>query len=352
MKTMKKLLFLTFATSLFISCSNDDDPQNDPIPTAAYEKGILVTNEGPFGNGSGTVSFISEDFTTVFQDIYKTVNGSDLGNIVQSMGFSGENAYIVANNSNRIIVANRFTFDSISSISSGINNPRYFVSNDATRGYISNWGDPTDNTDDFVAVLDLITNTVVSSIPVSFGPERMVFENAKLYVAHQGGYGQNNLISVISGNNLQTTITVGDVPNAMVEENGILYVLCGGNPEYTGNETLGSLMKIDLTNNQIIETLTFGATEHPSGMTEDGGNLFYGLNGKIYKLGMASTTLPGTEIIDGFFYALEAKDGKLYATDAGDFASDGKLLVYDLTTNQEIQNVTVGLIPGGIYFND
>jgi len=352
MKTMKKLVYLTFATSLFIACSNDDSPQDDQIPAAAYENGILVINEGPFGNGSGTVSFISEDFTSVYQDIYNTVNGSDIGNIVQSMGFSDEKAYIVANNSNRVIVANRFTFDSISSISAGINNPRYMVSNDATRGYISNWGDPNDNSDDFVAVVDLITNTVISSIPVSFGPERMVFENDKLYVAHQGGYGQNNLISVISGNNLQTTITVGDVPNAMVEENGILYVLCGGNPDYTGNETAGSLVKIDLANNQIIETLTFGATDHPSGMTEDDGNLFYGLNGKIYKLATTSNTLPGTGIIDGFFYALEAKDGKLYATDASDFASDGRLLVYDLATNQEIQNITVGLIPGGIYFND
>src|SRR5690606_4693825 len=203
MKTMKKLVYLTFATSLFIACSNDDSPQDDQIPAAAYENGILVINEGPFGNGSGTVSFISEDFTSVYQDIYNTVNGSDIGNIVQSMGFSDEKAYIVANNSNRVIVANRFTFDSISSISAGINNPRYMVSNDATRGYISNWGDPNDNSDDFVAVVDLITNTVVSSIPVSFGPERMVFENDKLYVAHQGGYGQNNLISVISGNNLQ-----------------------------------------------------------------------------------------------------------------------------------------------------
>lgn len=349
---MKKLLFLTFATSLFISCSNDDDPQNDPIPATAYEKGILVTNEGPFGNGSGTVSFISEDFTSVYQDIYNTVNGEDLGNVVQSMGFSDENAYVVVGNSNKVVVVNRNTFEDISSISSGINNPRYFVSNDATRGYISNWGDPNDNTDDFVAVVDLTTNTVVSSIAVSFGPERMVFKNGKLYVTHPGGYGQNNLISVISGNSLETTITVGDVPNAMVEKDGILYILCMGNPVFTGNETAGSLVKIDLANNQIIETLTFGATDHPSGMTEDGGNLFYGLNGKIYKLATASNTLPGTGIIDGFFYALEAKDGKLYATDAGDFASDGRLLVYDLATNQEIQNITVGLIPGGIYFND
>src|SRR5690606_5971654 len=101
---MKKLLFLTFATFLFISCSNDDDPQNDPIPATAYEKGILVTNEGPFGNGSGTVSFISEDFTSVFHDIYNNVNGEDLGNVVQSMGFSDENAYIVVGNSNKVVV--------------------------------------------------------------------------------------------------------------------------------------------------------------------------------------------------------------------------------------------------------
>ncbi len=157
---------------------------------------------------------------------------------------------------------------------------------------------------------------------------------------------------MISGNNLQTTITVGDVPNSMVEENGILYVLCGGNPDFTGNETAGSLVKIDLSNNVIIESLTFGTTEHPTALTEDGDNLFYSLNGKVYKLAASSNSLPGTPIIDGFFYTMEAKDGKLYTTDADDFASNGRLLVYDLTTNQEIENITVGIIPGGIYFND
>lgn len=351
MKTMKKLLLLTLSTLFLISCSSDDDSPT-PADPPAFENGILVTNEGPFGTGFGTVSFISADFTSVQQSIYKAVNGTDLGNIVQSMGFSDQNAYIVVNNSNKVMIANRYTFERVDSITSGINNPRYFVSNEATRGYISNWGDPNDNGDDFIAVVDLTTNDFVSTIPVAFGPEKMVFENDRLYVAHQGGYGQNNVISVISGNSLQTTITVGDVPNSMVEKDGILYVLCGGNPDYTGNETPGSLVKINLSNNQVIETLIFGATEHPNGLTEDGENLFYSLNGKVYKLGTTSSTLPGTGIIDGFFYAMEANDGKLYATDAGDFVSKGKLLVYDLATNQEIQNINVGIIPGGIYFND
>lgn len=347
---MKKLLFLSLAATFFIACSSDDDAPT-PYEPGEYENGILVSNEGPFGNGTGTVSFISSDFTVTQQHIYRTVNGTDLGNVVQSIGFTDQNAYIVVNNSHKIMIANRYTFESVDSITTGLENPRFFVTNDAVRGYVSNWGDPIDTTDDFIAVVDLTTNDVVSEIPVSFGPEKMVFENGKLYVAHQGGYGQNNLISVISGNTLQNTITVGDVPNSMVENDDVLYVLCGGNPAYTGNETAGSLVKIDMNTNQIIQTLTFGATDHPGGLTEDEGTLFYNLNGKVYKLSLTSSTLPGTEILNGFFYAMEARDGKLYATDAGDYVSNGKLLVYDLATNQEIQNITVGIIPGGIYFN-
>src|SRR5690606_755393 len=101
----KKLLLLTLSVIFLISCSSDDDGnQPEPGPPGAYENGILVTNEGPFVNGTGTVSFISEDFSMVNQEIYRTVNGRDLGNIVQSMGFQDDNAYIVVNNSQKIQV--------------------------------------------------------------------------------------------------------------------------------------------------------------------------------------------------------------------------------------------------------
>lgn len=352
MKTMKKLLILSLSTMFFISCSNDDDntPQNN-VP-ADYEKGIFITNEGPFNNGSGTITFISEDYSTVSQNIYRNVNGTELGNIVQSMGFQDDNAYIVVNNSNKIMVANRYTFESVDSIKTGINNPRYFIGTSGNKGYITNWGDPTDDTDDYVAVLDLRTNTVSATIPVSFGPEKIVSHNNKIYVAHQGGYGQNNIISVISGNSVESTITVGDVPNSMIVSGNTLYVLCGGTPSYAGTETSGSLVKIDLSTGAVTETSSFATTEHPSNLTVDGNNLFYNLNGKVYKINSSSIALPGTSIVNGLFYALEAKDGKLYATDAGDFASKGSLKIFDLTTNQEIQSFETGIIPGGIYFNE
>lgn len=352
MKIMKKLLFLSLTTMLFISCSNDDDDVQPEIIPAAFENGILITNEGPFSGGSGTITYISEDYSTVSQNIYKTVNGSDLGNIVQSMGFQDENAYIVVNNSNKIMIANRYTFESVDSITVGINNPRYFMSVDGNKGYVTNWGDPNDNSDDYVAVLDLRTNTVSSTIPVAFGPEKMVVYNDKIYVAHQGAYGQNNLISIISANGLDGTITVGDVPNSMVVSGNSLFVLCGGNPDYTGNETAGSLVKIDLSTGQVSNTYNFGTTEHPSNLTMDGTSLFYAMNGKVSKLNSLSVSLPGSDIINGFFYALQAKDGKLYATDANDFASQGSLKIFDLSTNLEIQDLQTGIIPGGIYFNE
>lgn len=352
MKTMKKIIFMALTALLFTACNSDDDNEQSEFVPAAFAKGIFVANEGPFNNGSGTITYISEDYSTVAQNIYRNVNGTELGNIVQSMGFNDDNAYIVVSNSQKIVIANRYTFQSVDSITTGLENPRYFVSVAGNKSYVSNWGDPNDNTDDYLAVVDLRDNTISATIPVGFGPERMVAANNKVYVAHQGGYGQNNILSVISGNSVESTITVGDVPNSMVVSGNALYVLCGGNPSYTGTETAGSLVKIDMVTGQVSETFSFGTTQHPSSLTMDGTNLFYNLDGKVYKVNTASISLPGADIITGNFYTLQAKDGKLYAADAKNFASQGSLIIYDLATNQQIQDFQTGIVPGGIYFNE
>lgn len=359
MKSLKKLSYLVLLSFLFFtSCRDDDDTtflveEEETQLRGDYDQGILVSNEGPFGTGTGTVSFISENFETVNQAIYNQVNNDDLGNIVQSIGFNDDTAYIVANNSHQIKVVNRYTFEEIATITEGLNNPRYFIAIGDT-GYVSNWGDPFDNNDDYIAVVDLNTNTVSSSIPVDFGPEKLGVSGTTLFVAHQGGYGQNNLVSVINSTNneVSTTITVGDVPNSMQFVGTNLWVLCGGNSSYTGNETIGSLVKIDITTNEVSQTLQFNLTEHPSHLSLNNNTLYYSLNGAVYPFEVTDTELSSNSIIEGFFYFMTTKDGKLYATDAGDFQSNGFLKVYDLTTFVEEQNIEVGIIPGGVYFNE
>lgn len=353
MKFFKQIVYALSFALIFTACSSDDD-HSSPEPPAGdlpYQNGIFISNEGPFGNGSGTVTYISEDFSTVEQDIYYQVNRQNLGNIVQSMNLTGENAYIVVNNSQKVMIADRNTFEAKDSIVTGLENPRYFISNGQTKGYISDWGDPIDESDDYIAVVDLRTHEITTTIPVDFGPEKMLEHNSKIYVAHQGGYGHNNQISVISGLSVETTIRVGDAPESMVILNDNLYVLCSGKPDYTGNETPGSLVKIDLNSHEVTETFSFENTEHPELLTSDAGQLYYNLDGVVYRLNSESVSLPGEPVIEGFFYAMEAKDGKLYATDAKDYASRGSLYVYDLNSKQQIQEVQTGIIPGGIYFN-
>jgi len=349
MNLLKRITYVFIATLILASCSNDDD---NVAPLGDYEFGFFVTNEGPFGTGTGTVTFISNDFTNVDQTIFNDVNNADLGNIVNSMGFGGDNAYIIANNSNKIEVVNRYTFESITTITEGLENPRYFAAI-GDKGFVSNWGDPFDNNDDFIAVIDLNTNTVVASVSVAFGPEKMIINDRKLYVAHQGGFGQNNIISIIitDTNALISAIVVGDAPNSLVVSGDSLWILCGGNPDYTGNETNGALVELNLTNQVIEQTLNFELTQHPSGLTMDDINFYYGLNGAVFSMEESDTSLPTESIINGSFYSLTAHQGILFATDAGDFTSNGTLKMYDLSNNSEIETIEVGIIPGGVYFN-
>ncbi len=339
---------------LFIACENDDNGSGS-LPLGDYENGILITHEGPFNNGTGTVSFISDDLTITDNAIYNKVNNADLGNIVQSMAFVGQNAYIIANVSNKITVVNRYTFEEVASIDTGLNNPRYFVAVNG-RGYVTNWGDSGDETDDFIALINLETNSVEGTIPVDFGPEDILAQGSTVYVAHQGAFGYNNKISVIDTDTdtVSDTIDVGLVPNSMqFDAAGNLWVLCGGKPAFSGEETAGALQKIDLQTNAVSSTFDFNVTEHPNHLSLDNGTLYYSLSGDVFGLSVTANSLPRESDFSGLsIYGMTTKNGDLYTTDAKNFASNGSLTVHSLDSKTEIKSFEVGLIPAGIYFNE
>jgi len=327
---IRKITLLTLLTAFVLtSCSKDND-DNIPPPLGDYENGLFVLHEGNFGQGNASVSFVSNDFVAIEHSVFSNVNNTLIGDTAQSMAFNGDTAYIVVNVSNTIEVVNRYTFESIATIDSGLSNPRYIAFANG-KGYITNWGDGSNPDDDYVAVLDLNSNTLEAPIPVAEGPERLVSNGSNVYVAHQGGFSQNNIVSVINAasNSVLTTINVGDVPNSMdIDSSGNVWILSGGKPAWTGDETAGKLIKFAPANDQIT-TFDFGLTEHPNYFNMDGSSEFSGES----------------------FYDMTVKDGFLYGVDAADFASEGLLKIYDLNSNTETQSITVGIVPGGVYFN-
>lgn len=352
---LKKIGILLTLSGLFLTaCTNDDDVS---IPLGAYDNGVLILNQGNFGGGNSSISFWSNDFSTFEFNAFSSVNPSvTLGDTAQDLGFYGDKAYIVVNLSNTIQVVNRYTLEHLTTISTGLSNPRYiaFANGNA---YVTNWGDASNAEDDYVAVINLTSNSVTSFIPVTEGPERILEHDDKLFIAHMGGYGFGNSISVIQANNNSvSSIEVGDVPNSMALVNNDLYVLCGGKPSWAEPETSGSLVKINLSTNTVTAALPFLLGNHPSNLIFHDNKFYYTVDSNVFSKTIEANTIPTTPIFSttaqGVYgvYSFAIANNKIFVGDATDYNSNGKVYIYSLTGTLENQE-TVGVIPGGFYFN-
>jgi len=349
-----RILLLAFLSFYLFSCSDDDDTSIQE-PLGDFQNGFLITNQGPFGSGFGTVSFLDVSLTEVENNIFQTVNdGNNLGNVVNDIGFTNELAYVVANVSNLVTVVDRFTFEEVDVIDNGFNNPRRFVAV-GDKGYVSNWGDGADPNDDYIAVIDLTSNTMITTIPVPEGPERIATNGTDIYVAHQGGFGVNNIISVIDTtiDEVSTSITVGDVPNSMqLDGEGNLWVLAAGSPAFTGVETGGSISVIDLTSNEVTETFNFEMTEHPSALNIENDTVYYFLAGGVYQDDRVGFNITDTPILEGVnFFNMRVVENNILGVNAADFASNGSLEVYDLATLTLVNSFGLGIVPDQIFIN-
>ncbi|GAA4238998.1 hypothetical protein GCM10022291_31610 [Postechiella marina] len=350
---MKKIILSLLSVSLFVfSCSNDDDG-GEQLPLGDYDNGILVSAEG----GPASVSYISDDYKTVENEIYYNVNTENLGVYLQSVGFNGDLAYIISDNANTITVVNRYTFVKQAEIKTGLITPRYITFLNG-RGYVTNWGDGTDTTDDFIAEIDLTTNTVTGTVDIAEGPERILAKDDRLYISHKGGYNINNIISVIdTSDNSVETITVNDAPDEMaLDSNGNLVVLCSGDNRTLKSdfvETAASITRINTATDAVIETLEFDAGMHPSQMAHDNNEVYYAMSNKIYELNDDASDLPITSVLDVAdinLYGLSVNNNKVYVTNAS-FTEQSELLIYDLTNASLLETFNVGLGASKIYFN-
>lgn len=365
---MRKLHYLLFASlALFMaSCSSDDDYVAEIETIGDYTYGLFVLNEGNFGAGNSEISFIDEHLTGVSNKIFGSANDGDaLGDTAQSIAIYEDYAFIIVNNSHKVVVVDRHSFEFIDVIEEGIDNPRFMTVVNG-KGYLTNWGDSNDNSDDYVAVIDLETMEVSQKISVDFGPEKIISNDQDVFVAHKGGFGQNNKLSVIdiNSNSVSKLLEVGDVPNSLQFVNNDLWVLAGGNPDYAvGGQTDGKLVQIDLGSMEINKEFVFDGTS-PSHLEFDQGKLYYTVSvsdwetleteSNIYAMELDSEELPTESVFftDRSFYGATIKDGMYFGGDAKDYSSNGSVVIYDLASGEELNEFSVGVSPSGFFFTN
>lgn len=359
MKTIRLIFISAVAVATIFAGCKKDEPVLDPTlpsPSTVYDNGVFITNEGPFGSGSGTVSFYSRTNAVVYNDIFEAKNSFPLGNIVQSMSIFNGKGYIVVNNSGKIEVVDANSFASNGTIT-GFTYPRYFLGIDNTKAYVSEWG--VGGSNGAIKVVNLLTNTVTATINIGKGAESMVKNATKVYVACGGGFDNDSVVTIInsSTNTIDTNIVVGANPsNIQIDANGDIWVLCKGkyNSSWTALEQTGRLVKLNGLTNAIELSLNFSSTfSQPSNLVINASKntLYYSYDGMLYAHPISSVSLVSSATINRNFYSLgiDPTTDYFYGSDALDFTSNGKVIRYT-PAGVAIDSFTVGVIPGNFYF--
>lgn len=348
MKTNFKMLALMVVVFL-ASCRPDETLEI----VAQYDNGFFVSCEGNFGTANGSVSFISDD-GAVENDVYSNVNALPLGDVVQSMTIIDDKAYIVVNGSAKVEVVDAGTMESITTITE-VGSPRYIAQVSDEKAYITDWNGE-------IAVLDLNTHTITSTIAVGVGPENLAVSGDYAFVANKGGFGLDSTLSVIdiALDEVVETIVVGEKPAyVQVDINGAVWVLSEGNTVYDENwnvvsETAGQLTKINATNLTVEDNFVFSIGEHPMNLViNDAKEVLYYKNGawstSVFEHSIYATELANEALIAKSFYGLGAHDGMIYGADAMDFSQAGWVFQYTEAAVL-VDSFQVGIIPGGFAF--
>ncbi|UFH46253.1 hypothetical protein LNP27_14175 [Flavobacterium galactosidilyticum] len=340
----KNVFLGIFASALLLaSCSNDDTIDTN-VPLGNYDKGVLVLNEGNFGKPNASVTYISNDFNVLTQNIFGIENNDKkLGDVAQSLSFYDDKAFIVLNASNVVEVVNRYTFKSLGTITENLKNPRYSVVLNG-KLYVTN------SISKAVTVYDAKTFAYLQTIAIGKTSEKIITANGKLYVMN-GAFGGGNTITVVNpqSNNAMSVITVDNGVNSIEEKNGFVYALCG-------NSDRSKLFKINTTTDTAtsIESSTL---KKALNMDIDGDKIYYTKGTGVYAMALNATTFSETPLFSvsdnswSTFYGFNVIDGKIYSADANGFTAAGIVKIFS-ATGTELKTVSVGMGPNSFYSNN
>lgn len=352
---MKKLLFLSvLCTFAFVSCKKEqDDSPDDQGLTLDYRSGALVSNEGAFGAGNASISWISTAASA--NQLFENSNDLPLGDVLQSVAIHHDRAYAVLNGSQKVEVVNLKDFSAVGTIT-GCDYPRYFLGIDENKGYLSNGALSGE-----ILVVNLNTLAIESSIAVGGGPEKMVHNGSFVFVANSGGWGDDSSVSVIdpSTDEVLYTLNVGDRPtDLVVDANNDVWVMCSGATEYDENwqivsETPSFVAHIAASGNEVLDLIQLGETgDHLKHIAINNlGNQLYFLLDGVRTMNTESATLNADALISGAANSIDVDPftGDIYLSTPPDYISNEQILIYS-ADGVPLRTVEVGIAPNGVVF--
>jgi DNA-binding beta-propeller fold protein YncE len=314
---------------------------------------VIVLNEGGFGHGTASVSLYDPAAKTVTNDVFHTTNGFMMGDVAQSLYQQDSIAYIVMNNSAKILRVNTArNFRYISSISIRGSSPRFFMPVTSHKAYV------TELYANKIWVVDQTSDSVIGSIPVSGWTEDITTYGNHAYVLQKTaptGAASHKVLQIdINDDRVINSIDLTSDPSSMVlVDEHHLYVMTAA--QTTGSRVNAALYLIDPTSFTVTRRMEFAAGHTPgyirySTYTHQ---LLFADNG-ICKMDISDTVPAVTPFIpsNGWnVYGLNAdpNNGDIYVCDAIDYQQASRIMRYS-KEGQSIDAFHAGIITNGCYF--
>lgn len=352
MKKSNFIFYFLLAISLvFTACKKEEEV----TPLGKYEGGVLVVNEGSFGDGDGSISFLS-NADQITNSIFKAENDQIAGGIIQALKVHNGQAVIITNKADQIILANAQDFKKTSIISQAdLVNPIDFAGVGG-KGYVSQWGKSQGTfpnltyPDAAIRVIDMANGTISKTISLSAQPQGVLAYNNKVYVALQGG----DKIAVIntSTDEVESTITVARGPSRMVlDANNKIWVLC----------TSGNFVRVNPADNSVETTITgvkVAGFNEKLAINQTKDKIYYlspapfpATEVEVFALDITATAAPTNAFVKGTsFYGIGvAPDGTIYIANSSAFQGSGKIERYK-ADGTKIDEITAGRGTSGFVF--
>jgi hypothetical protein len=339
---MRTSIYIAIIFTL-IGCRTDRPPIDiEPIIMSGGGE-VIISNEGNYQYGNASVSIYDPISNTSSNSHYESVNGTKLGDVCQSIGFKNGRAFIVMNNSSKIIVVNENSFEWQSDIL-GFVSPRYMLPINNSKAIV------TELFTDSVAIVDMNDGRIDKRVFVGGETENLLEVFGKAFITSPDR-GQVYILNTQSLN-LIDSIEVGLGASSITEDViGRLWVLCNG-----GVNGAGSLYCIDPESHQVLKAFQFeDETQSPWRLCMNASNdTMYYLNESVYKMGIHSTVLPTEPFVKSNthnFYSVgfNPTNNELYVGDAVDYIQQGIIYSFD-QSGTEKANFKTGIIPGEFYF--
>ncbi len=342
-----KLLLLAFSMLLmFTACQKKD--VNNPIEEA--RKGVIVVNEGLFGQNNSSLTYYDLEKKKTTQNVYENANkGSKLGDTANDMKIKGDKGFVVVNQSNKVEIIDVKNFESIGSVDfTSYGGPRYICIVD-DNAYVTTYGDN-------VVKFSTADYKVSKEIKVGSKPEGIAYNSGYLFVANSA-WGSGDDVSVIDAQTDSTVknIKVGVNPRFVLSDSKFVYVICSDN--YFAPTGRQGVYKIDVDGLTLADSLIF--PDSPSKAAIGKGKLFVIHNAGVASIDLNTFTVTNDSLVSAsavnslgygiYSIAFNSDDNNIYLSNPKDYTQNGEVAYFDLS-GKEKGRFETGINPGTIVF--